>query len=239
MPQPFARVLLFALLFALAVLAAPTRLSAQTPEARHLTTDTLQPENPNYRQAVSQIQTTGGQRLYVFLQHFGPVQAQGVPDQVEFTWRHPQTLPRPKLVRMKTAQINWVRWEGAVYEPVRTDATKTGVLAVRVSTGPRLALFDVATPKKGVPIPLPGAVIWTGAFRSRYHHAWYVRAPGEALMRAVPDGRAFAPFAAALLGDVPALAAAIQAQAEGHQHDDLPQILEQYNTPGGAPPGAR
>jgi hypothetical protein len=235
MPARFLRVLFVAL----TGLAVPARLAAQTPDVRHPATDTLQPANPNYRQAVSQIETTGGQRLYVFLQHFGPVQAQGVPDRVEFTWRHPQTLPRPKLVRMPAAQIKWLRWEGAVYEPVRTDAAHTGVLAVRASPGPRLALFDVATPKPGVPIPLPGAIIWTGAFRSRYNHAWYVRAPGEAFMRAVPDGRAFAPFAAALLADDPDLAAAIQAKTEGHRHDDLPLLLERYNNRPAAPSGAR
>ena len=235
MPPRFPRLLLFAA----TALAAPARLAAQPAEGRHPATDTLPPANPSYRQAVSQIETTGGQRLYVFLQHFGPVQSQGVPDRVEFTWRHPQTLPRPKLVRMPAAQIKWLRWEGAVYEPVRTDAAHTGVLAVRVSPGPRLALFDVATPRPGVPIPLPGAVIWTGAFASRYRHAWYVRAPGDAFMRAVPDGRGFAPFAAALLADAPELAAAILAKIEGHRHDDLPQLLERYNNRPVATPSAR
>lgn len=217
------------LLLAGAMLASTARLAAQTPEARNPATDTLQPENASYRVPVSQIGTLGGKRLSVFIKDFGL-------DYVLFTWRHPLTLPRPKPVRMTTAQLNWLRTEGVLYEPVRTSLNESGVLAARVSSGPRLALFDVATPKKGVPVPLPGAIIWTGAFSSKYNHAWYVRAPGETLMRAVPKGCDFAPFAAALLADAPELATAIQAKTKGYEHDDLPQLLERYNK---AAPAAR
>lgn len=213
------------LLFVGAVLASTARLAAQTSEVRNLATDTLQPENASYYHAVSQIGTMGGKRLYVFLDNFGVA-----PNLLEFTWRNPMTLPRPKLVRIKTEQIKWVRTEGVVYEPVRASGQETGVLAMRVSNGPRLALFDVATLKKGIPIPLAGGgFIWTRAFSSSYNHAWYVRYPGETVMRAVPKGRDFAPFAAALLGDASELAVAIQAKAEGHQHDDMPQLIDRYN----------
>jgi hypothetical protein len=207
--------------------------TAQSPEARSLATDTLQPASAKYHFPVSQLGTAGGQKLYVFVTN---VSERG--NGVEFTYRNPLVLPRPKPVFITSEQLQWVRLSGQYYEPVRLPGKEAHSLALCLQTGPRVELFDVATAKKGVPIPLPMQgglvpIIWTGAFGDKYNHAWYLRRPGEKTMTPVPDGKKFAPFLAAYLADAPTLASAILAKADKHGYDDVPSLLTIYNA--GAP----
>lgn len=203
--------------------------TAQSAEVRSLATDTLQPASANYHFPVSQLGTAGGQKLYVFITN---VSERG--NGVEFTYRNPLVLPRPRPVFITSEQLQWVRLSGQYYEPVRLPGKEAHSLALRLQTGPRAELFDVATPKKGVPIPLPvpgGLVplIWTGAFGHKYNHAWYLRRPGEKTMTQIPDGKKFAPFLATYLADAPALAKAILAKTDQHSYDDVPSLLTTYN----------
>ena len=210
-------------------LLAATRAPAQRAEVRNLATDTVQPASAKYRYPVSQLGTAGGQTLYVFITN---VSERG--NGVEFTYRNPLALPRPKPVFITCEQMHWVRLSGQYYEPVRLPGKEAHDLALRLQTGPRAELFDVATLKKGIPIPLPVpggtvSVLWTGGFRDKYNHAWYLRRPGEKTMTQIPDGKKFAPFLAAYLADAPTLAAAILAKADKHGYDDVPSLLTAYN----------
>jgi hypothetical protein len=209
------------------------RASAQSPAVHNPAIDTVQPASAKYQYPVSQLGTAGGQRLYIFITN---VSERG--NGVEFTYRNPLVLPRPRPVFITSEQLHWVRLGSQYYEPVRLPGKEAHDLALRLQTGPRAELFDVATLKKGVPIPLPVPgglvpILWTGTFREKYKHAWYLRRPGEKTMTQIPDGKKFAPFLAAYLGDSPSLAAAILAKADKHGYDDVPALLTTYN--GGAP----
>ena len=202
---------------------------AQAPETRNLAVDTLQPANAKLHYPVSRFGSVGGKVFYVFITS---VSERG--NGLEFTWRNPLVLPHPKPVFITSEQLQWVRLDGQYSEPVRLAGEKAHGLAVRLLDGPRVEVFDVATPKKGVPIPLPvpGAllvpVIWTGG-KGKFNHDWYLRRPGEKMMTQVPSGKKFIPFLADYLADAPDLAAAIRTGAEGYQYDDLPQVLRTYN----------
>ncbi len=203
--------------------------TAQTAEVRNLASDTLQPTNAKYHFPVSRLGTVGGKQLYVFITN---VSERG--NGLEFTWRNPLVLPRPKPVFITSSQLQWVRLDGAYYEPVRLPDKEAHGLALRLQAGPRVELFDVATPKKGVPIPLPVPggmvpILWTGAFSNNYNHAWYLRRPGEKTMTAVPEGKKFAPFLAAYFVDAADLAATITTGAAGARYDDVPQLVATYN----------
>jgi hypothetical protein len=206
------------------------RATAQSPAAHNPAIDTVQPASAKYHYPVSQLGTAGGQRLYIFITN---VSERG--NGVEFTYRNPLALPRPKPVFITSEQLHWVRLGSQYYEPVRLPGKEAHDLALRLQTGPRVELFDVATLKKGVPIPLPmpgggfTPILWTGTFREKYNHAWYLRRPGEKSMTQIPDGKKFAPFLAAYLGDSPTLAAAILAKADKHGYDDVPALLNAYN----------
>lgn len=209
------------------------RASAQSPAVHNPAVDTVQPASAKYHYPVSQLGTAGGQQLYVFITN---VSERG--NGVEFAYRNPLALPRPKPVFITSEQLHWVRLKGQYYEPVRLPGKEAHDLALRLQAGPRVELFDVATLKKGVPIPLPVpggtvSVLWTGGFRDKYNHAWYLRRPGEKTMTQIPEGKKFAPFLAAYLGDSPTLAAAILAKADKHGYDDVPGLLDAYN---GEPP---
>jgi hypothetical protein len=211
------------------VLCLASHATAQSTEARNLATDTLQPASAKYHFPVSRLGTSGGQQLYVFITNLSE-RGNGI----EFTWRNPLALPRPKPVFITSEQLQWVRLSGQYYEPVRLAGQAAHGLALRLQTGPRVELFDVATPKKGVPIPLPSPggivpLIWTGTFGDKYNHAWYLRRPGEKTMTPIPDGKKFAPFLAAYLADAPTLASAILAKADKHRYDDVPGLLTTYN----------
>jgi hypothetical protein len=212
-------------------LCLATRVMAQSPVVRNLATDTLQPAQAKYHYPVSRLGTAGGQQLYVFITN---VSERG--NGVEFTYRNPLVLPRPKPVFITSEQLQWVRLGGQHYEPVRLPGKEAHGLALRLQTGPRVELFDVATLKKGVPIPLPmpgggfTPILWTGSFHEKYNHGWYLRRPGEKTMTQIPDGKKFAPFLAAYLGDFPTLAATILAKADKHGYDDVPSLLATYNT---------
>jgi len=203
--------------------------SAQSPTAHNPAIDTVQPASAKYHYPVSQLGTAGGQKLYVFITN---VSERG--NGVEFTYRNPLVLPRPKPVFITSEQLHWVRLGSQHYEPVRLPGKEAHGLALRLQAGPRVELFDVATLKKGVPIPLPvpggfTPILWTGSFHDKYNHAWYLRRPGEKTMTQIPDGKKFAPFLAAYLGDASALAAAILAKADKHGYDDVASLLGAYN----------
>lgn len=230
------RFFLLALLTSSALLGGASRAAAQTAEPRNLATDTLQPANAAYYRPVSRLGTVGGQQLYVFITS---VSERGTG--IEFTWRNPLAMPRPKPVFITSEQLQWARLDGHYYEPIRVAQEKAHGLALRVAAGPRVELFDVATPKKGIPIPLPApgitSLLWTGTFSNKYNHAWYLRRPGEKTMTQVPDGKKFAPFLADYLGDAPELAAAIRTGAENHHYEDVPALLNTYNqTPASGSP---
>ena len=213
----------------LALLASNASLAAaQTAEPRNLATDTLQPANAAYYRPVSRLGTVGGKQLYVFVTS---VSERGTG--IEFTWRNPLAMPRPKPVFITSEQLQWARLDGHYYEPIRVAKETALGLALRLATGPRVELFDVATPKKGIPIPLPApgitSLLWTGAFSNKYNHVWYVRRPGEKTMTQVPDGKKFAPFLAEYLTDSPDLSAAIRSGDEGHRYEDVPALLNTYN----------
>jgi hypothetical protein len=219
------------------LLSGAYRATAQTTEPRNLATDTLQPANAAYYRPVSRLGTVGGKQLYVFITN---VSERGTG--IEFTWRNPLAMPRPKPVFITSEQLQWVRLDGHYHEPIRVAKEAAHGLALRLAAGPRVEVFDVATPKKGVPIPLPlpgggGSLLWTGTFRNKYNHAWYLRRPGEKTMTAVPDGKQFAPFLADYLADAPELSTAIRARVEGHRYEDVPALLSTYNqsTPVGTP----
>lgn len=203
---------------------------AQAPEARNLATDTLQPANASYYLPVSRIRTMSGQTLHVFLRE----SSSGQGPTLEFTWRHPLTLPRPKAVLIKLAQVRWVVTEGKYYEPVRLAGGEARLLAWRQLAGPRVELFDVAYPKAKaisfVPIAGQAAELLTRRDSSDYHHNWLLRRPGQQFMSLVPDKKKqFAPFMATYLADSPDLAPAIRTQAEGYRHDDVPNLIRRYN----------
>ena len=219
--------LLFLLMSSSLLAINPSRVAAQAPEVHNPATDTLQPANAKYYFPVSRLSTAGGQQLYVFITS---VSERGTG--LEFTWRNPLALPRPKPIFITSAQLRWVQLSGQYYEPVRLPNQEAHGLALRLQTGPRAELFDVATPKKGVPIPVPGGllpILWTGTFSNKYNHAWYLRRPGTTTMVAVPEGKKFAPFLADYLADAPDLAAAVRAGATGNRYDDVPHLLETYN----------
>ena len=217
------------LLLSTLLLGAASYAGAQTTETRNLAVDTLQPANAKLYYPVSRFGSVGGKVFYVFITS---VSERG--NGLEFTWRNPLVLPHPKPVFITSEQLQWVRLDGQYSEPVRLAGEKAHGLAVRLLDGPRVEVFDVATPKKGVPIPLPvpGAllvpVIWTGG-KGKFNHDWYLRRPGEKMMTQVPSGKKFIPFLADYLADAPDLAVAIRTGAEGHQYDDLPQLLRTYN----------
>ena len=227
------KVLLYGLATGSLLFGSTGQLLAQTREARNLATDTLQPANPKYYLPVSRLGAANGQVLYVFIpdgQVRGPVLA--------FTWRNPMTLPRPKPLTIRMAEVQWVRTGNVYYEPVHLLGQLHSGLAPRILAGPRVELFDVATLKKGVPIPLPvpgGGLIWTEAFGANYNHTWFLRRPGLTGLVQVPDGKQFAPFLADYLADAPNLAAAIRAGAEGCRHADVARLLDAYNQAAGAP----
>ena len=92
------------------------------------------------------------------------------------------------------------------YKPVHLLGQLYSGLVPRMLARPRVELFDVATPKKGVPIPLPvpgGGLIWTGAFSTSYNHTWFLRRPSFIGLVQVPDGKQFAPFLADYFVDAP------------------------------------
>jgi len=202
---------------------------AQHVEKRSLATDTLQPPNASYRLPLTRLGTTAGQRLYVFLRE----SSNGQTNVLEFTWRHPLTLPRPKPVTIKLDQVQWLSTSGQYYEPVRLLGTKAQMLAWRRLAGPRVELFDLAWPKsKAISfVPLVGQAAELLARRDSadYNHYWFVRRPGQQLMTFVPTKKNFATFLADYLIDAPALAAAIRAGALGHRYADVPQLLAGYN----------
>ena len=226
----------YCLLGGLLVGGAP-RVLAQATETRNPATDTLQPAEAKLYFPVSYFGSVGGKRFTVFITS---VSERG--NGLEFTWRNPLVLPHPKPVFITSEQLQWVRLDGRYSEPVRVPGEKAHGLAVRLLAGPRVEVFDVATPKKGVPIPLPvpGAllvpVIWTGS-GNKFNHDWYLRRPGEKTMTPVPSGKKFAPFLADYLADAPELAAAIRTGAEGYRYDDLPKLLGTYNTASAAGAG--
>lgn len=224
MRSPF----LFSFLVGSGLLTSASPAAAQTAERRNLATDTLQPANAAYYRPVSRLGTVGGQRLHVFITS---VSERGTG--IEFTWRNPLAMPRPKPVFITSEQLQWVILDGHYYEPIRLAKEAAHGLALRLASGPRVEVFDVATPKKGMPIPLPApgvtSLLWTGTFSHKYNHAWYLRRPGEKTMTQVPDGKKFAPFLADYLADAPALSAAIRAGAENHRYDDVPTLLNTYN----------
>ena len=154
------------------------------------------------------------------------------------------TLPRPKPLIIKMAGVQWVRTGNVYYEPVHLLGQLYSGRAPRILAGPWVELFDVATLKRGVPIPLPvpgSGLIWTGAFSSKYNHTWFLCRPSPTGLVQVPSGKQFAPFLAEYLTDASALATAIRAGAEGHRHADVARLLEAYNQAAGAPhqsPGA-
>jgi hypothetical protein len=223
--RPF---ILSVLLASSGLLGSTSLAAAQSAEPRNLATDTLQPANAAYYRAVSRLGTVGGKQLHVFITN---VSERGTG--IEFTWRNPLAMPRPKPVFITSEQLQWARLDGHYYEPIRVAKEATHGLALRLLAGPRVEVFDVATPKKGIPIPLPApgitSLLWTGTFSSKYNHAWYLRRPGEKTMTQVPVGKKFAPFLADYLSDAPELAAAIRAGADSHRYDDLPALLSTYN----------
>lgn len=210
------------------LLAAACPAAAQTPEARNLATDTLQPTNAKYHYPVSRMGTVKGQQLYVFITS---VSERGTG--IEFTWRNPLSLPRPRPVFITSEQLQWVRLAGGYYEPVRLAGKPAHNLGRRLADGPRAELFDVATLKKGVPIPSPtgGVLLWTGLFSEKYNHAYYLRRPGEKTMAPVPEGKKAVPFLAIYFADAPDLAAAVRlgAGSEGYRFDDTPALVVRYN----------
>jgi hypothetical protein len=220
--------LLLSLLIGSGLLGGAGLAAAQTTEPRNLATDTLQPANANYYHPVSRLGTVGGKQLYVFVTK---VSERGTG--IEFTWRNPLAMPRPKPVFITSEQLQWARLDSHYYEPVRLAKEEAHGLALRLVSGSKAELFDVATPKKGIPIPLPApgitSLLWTGTFSNKYNHTWYLRRSGEKTMTQVPDGKRFAAFLATYLADAPDLAAAIRAQAEGHRYEDVPALLSTYN----------
>ncbi|RZK23312.1 MAG: hypothetical protein EOO56_05575 [Hymenobacter sp.] len=221
------------------LLGSAGHAAAQTAETHNPATDTLQPAEAKLHYPVSHFGSVGGKQFYVFITS---VSERG--NGLEFTWRNPLVLPHPKPVFITSEQLQWVRREGQYYEPVRLPGEKAHGLALRLQAGPRVEVFDVATPKKGVPIPIPlpsggGSFFWTGSLGNKFNHDWYLRRPGEKTMTQVPSGKKFASFLASYLADAPALVAAINSGAEGYRYDDLPQLLHTYNeaaAPGGSKP---
>jgi len=208
------------LLLIVALLVSPA--AAQAPINQQLATDTLRPAGAKALPLL-RIGTTGGQTLYVF-------HAETKPDAsgLYFTYRHPLTLPRPRLVLITTDKIRWLRWGTAYYEPIRLAGTKTGSLAERVVDGPAVELFDYATAKRGVPIPLPvGGVVMTGSLfkKDPYNHDYYLRRPGEPTMTRVPEGKKFAPFLMGYLRPGLPLLDSVRQEANGYRFADLPRLL--------------
>ena len=203
--------------------------TAQAVEARNLATDTLQPANAKYYLPVSRIRTLKGQTLYVFLRE----SSDGQSKVLEFTWRHPLTLPRPKPVIIKLSQVQWVVMQGNYCEPVRLRKGDVQTLAWRPLAGSPVELFTIAWPKARAIsfVPLVGQATDLLAKRdsSDYQNYWLVRRSGQLYMQAVPTKKAFAPFLAGYLADNPDLATAIRAQARGYGYDDVPHIIQQYN----------
>ena len=219
--------LLCGLAFGSALLSGAGPLLAQTREVRNLAADTLQPTNPKYYLPVSRIGMANGQLPCVFIPD-GEVRGPNLA----FTWRNPMTLPRPKPLTIKMAEVKWVLTGNVYYEPVHLLGQLYSGLAPRMLAWPRVESFDVATPKKGVPIPLPvpgGGLIWAGAFSTNYNHTWFLRRPGLTRLVQVLDGKQFAPFLADYFAGAPALAAAIRAGAEDHRHADVARLLDAYN----------
>lgn len=211
------------------LLGGASQALAQAAEARNPATDTLQPADAKLSYPLTRFGSVGGKQYTVFVTS---ISERG--NGLEFTWRNPLVLPRPKPVFITSEQLQWVRLDGQYYEPVRLPGEHAHDLARRLAAGPRVEVFDVATPKKGVPIPipLPGAlftpVVWTGS-GNKFNHDWYLRRPGEKTMTSVPRGKKFAPFLASYLADAPTLASAVRAEAEGHHYDDLPTLVGRYN----------
>ena len=211
------------------LLASAGPAAAQVAEPHNPATDTLQPADAKLHYPVSSFGSVSGKQYYVFITS---ISERG--NGLEFTWRNPLVLPHPKPVFITSEQLQWVRIDGKYSEPVRLPGEKAHGLAVRLMAGPRVEVFDVATPKKGIPIPIPVPgglllpVIWTGG-KDKFNHDWYLRRPGEKTMTQVPSGKKFAHFLTAYLRDAPDLVAAISSGNEGYRYDDLPQLLRTYN----------
>lgn len=200
---------------------------AQVPAGYNLATDTLQPANAKYHVPVSQLGTTNGSQYYVFINYTALRN-----EALEFTWRHPLALPRPRPIVIKLEQVHYVRTSGQYLEPVRLPNLKAQALAQRRLAGPRLELFDIAWPKtKAVSlIPVVGmAALLLKTDSADYEHLWFVRRPGEKTMTQLPPGKKFAPFLADYLADAPSLATGIRSGAAGHGYYDVPALLRAYN----------
>jgi hypothetical protein len=219
------------------LLGLATQTHAQTGEARTLATDTLQPVNTSYYMPVTRLRTTNGQLLYVFLRE----SSNGQTNALEFTWRHPLTLPRPKPVTIRLDQVQWLSTSGQYYEPVRLVGAKAQMLAWRRLAGPRVELFDIAWPKSKaisyVPLVGQAADLLRRRDSADYNHYWFLRRPGQQHMSFVPPKKEFAPFLADYLFDASELGAAIRAGTVGYRYDDVPRLLQVYNQ-GPSNPGA-
>lgn len=217
-------------------LAGAAPALAQQPAVRNLATDTLQPPNACYHHPVSHVRTTSGTDLYVFISALS-----SHPHRLEFTWRNPLALPRPKPVLLELAQVQWVQAGRYVYEPVRVASTKPrkpyqpAYLAWRRAVGIRVELFDSSwpRPKASEAIPIAGLVVSMLAKidSSQLNHVWLRRRPGAATMTPVPVGKSAALFLADYVADVPELAATIRqaANTPGYAYDDLPALVARYN----------
>lgn len=227
--SPLVRISTPILLTTVLVFTAIGSATAQHAEVRNLATDTLQPANASYRIPVTRLGTTTGQQLYVFLRESSDAR----PKVLEFTWRHPLTLPRPRLVTIRLDQVQWLRANGQYFEPVRLLGTKAQALAWRRLAGPRVELFDLAWPKSKaiyfVPLVGEAAYLLVRRDSADYNHYWFLRRPGQQYMTFVPTKKEFAAFLADYLVDAPALSAAIRAGAAGHGYDDVPSLLTTYN----------
>lgn len=95
------KLLLYGLAFGILLLGRAGQLRAQTREVRNLATDTLQPANPKYYLPVSRIGTANGQLLQAFI-----LDGQAGAPSLTFTWRNPMTLPRPKPLTIKMAEVH-------------------------------------------------------------------------------------------------------------------------------------
>ncbi|MDJ0363892.1 hypothetical protein QMK33_01910 [Hymenobacter sp. H14-R3] len=123
---------------------------------------------------MTRIRTLKGQMPYVFLRE----SSDGQSKILEFTWRHPLALPRPKPLIIRLSQIKWVVMQGNYYEPVRLLEGDVQTLAWRRLAGPRVELFDIAWPKARAIsfVPIVGQAVDLLARRdsSDYQHSWLV-----------------------------------------------------------------
>ena len=126
----------------------------------------------------------------------------------------PDHLPLPPIKVINIERLKSVSVNGHLLESLVVRGRSLKILVENLATGGRLRLYAYYTTKDEVV----------------FKNFWYVRV-GDGPFREIPRGhKAFAGLMTTMFADFPALAARVKAQEKGAGFDDMPMLLQEYNT---------